>query len=334
MNSREIVNRTLDFKYPERIPLMFEIYQEPTDILNPYIGTDDRWNPDMPKWGVENKPGKYIDEWGCVWEVLRDNEMGQVTYNPLKDLKKIKDFRFPDPYANGRFKEVYNLKHNEKYILFWSFCTLFERAYMLHGFSETLMDLKNNLRQIEELLDVILDFQLKLIESMHRKNIPVNGIGIGDDWGSEHALFISPELWSKIFKERYKKLIDFCHKHGYHVWLHSDGKINDIMEDLIEIELDAINLMSPELLGVEEIGKKYRGKIAFFSSIDHQKTLAFGSEKEMRRELEKLIINWGSEKGGLVLYFCDGNAQALGISNERQRWIVDIIREYTNYYSK
>ena len=106
------------------------------------------------------------------------------------------------------------------------------------------------------------------------------------------------------------------------------------MIDLIEIGLDAINLMSPELLGIEEIGRKYRHKITFFSSIDHQTSLISGSEEKIRKELEKVIKNWGSPRGGLVLYLCDGNGKALGVEAERQKWIIDIIRDYTDYYQK
>ena len=102
----------------------------------------------------------------------------------------------------------------------------------------------------------------------------------------------------------------------------------------IEYGVDVINLISPELLGIEEIGKRYRGKIAFFSSIDHQKTISFGTEKDIRYDIEKIARNWSLKEGGLVLYFANLNATALGIDFNRQKWIVEIIKEYTNFYNK
>ena len=160
----------------------------------------------------------------------------------------------------------------------------------------------------------------------------MDGIGITDDWGTETSTFISPELWRKVFKKRYKKLIDISHKHGLHVWMHSDGKINEIMDDLIEIGLDAINLTSPQLLGIEEVGKRYKGKINFFSAIDTQKTMIFGSEKEIREEFERVANNWASEKGGLIIFLDDYNYDALELDIKRRKMLCEIFKEYTNYF--
>jgi len=332
VESKEIVIRSLEFKYPERIPLMLESCGY-TDILNLFICPDKDWRPNLPEWSFENNPGKYIDEWGCIWTVTKENDMGQVTGHPLVDLEKVKNYKFPNPNAEGRFKEVFKVKqNNSKYKLFWIQLTLFERLYMLHGFSDTLIDIKIKTKDIEELLDIILNFNLEVIERINKERIPVDGIGITDDWGTGESLFISPELWRKVFKKRYRKLINLSHKYGLHVWMHSDGRINEIMNDLIEIGVDAINLNSPELLGIEEVGKRWKGKINFFSSIDTQKTLVFGSEKEIREEFEKVAYNWASKKGGLIIYLDDGNYNTLEIDAERKKMICGILREYKNYY--
>ena len=332
MKSKEIVIRSLKFKFPERIPLMLESCGY-TDILNLFICPDEGWRPNLAEWKFENNPGKYIDEWGCIWTVIKKNDMGQVTGHPLIDLEKVKNYKFPNPNARGRFKEVFKMKDNSnKYKLFWMQLTLFERLYMLHGFSNTLIDIKIKTEDIEELLNIILKFNLEVIDRINKERIPVDGIGITDDWGTDEALFIAPDLWRKVFKKRYRKLVDLSHNYGLHVWMHSDGKINEIMDDLIEIGVDAINLNSPELLGIEEVGKRWKGKIDFFSSIDTQKTLVFGSEKEIRKEFEKVACNWASAEGGLIIYLDDGNFNTLCINSERKKMICDILREYINYY--
>ena len=332
MKSKEIVIRSVEFRYPERIPLMLESCGY-SDVINTFICPDEEWSSELPEWSFENKPGRYIDEWGCVWTVLKENDMGQVTGHPLADIKKITNYKFPDPYVKGRFKEVFEIKNYDKYRLFWIQLTLFERLYMLHGFSETLIDIMHKTKEIEYLLDSILGFNLEILGRINTEKIPVDGIGITDDWGTQTSLFISPKIWRNVFKKRYKRLIDFAHKYGLHVWMHSDGKINDIMDDLVDIGLDAINLNSPELLGIEEIGEKYRGKISFFSSIDTQKTLISGSKNEIRDEIEKVINSWASRKGGFIIYLDDGNYSTLGVSAERKKTVADILKEYTDYLS-
>lgn len=333
MKSREIVVRSLEFKYPERIPLMLQSCGY-TDILNLFISPDKNWHPDLPKWDFKNNPGEYIDDWGCIWTVARKDDMGQVTGHPLTDLEKIKNHSFPDPEAQGIFREVFKVRQNDKYRLFWMQLTLFERLYMLHGFNDTLIDIKVKTKEIEELLDIILNFNLNVINRIDEEKIPVDGIGITDDWGTNESLFISPELWRKIFKKRYKSLIDASHKYGLHIWMHSDGKINEIMEDLVEIGVDAINLNSPDLLGIEEVGKRWRGKINFFSSIDTQKTLISGTEKEIREEFERVADSWASKRGGLIIYLDDDNYSALRVDIDRKEMICGILKDYIDYYNR
>ena len=129
-------------------------------------------------------------------------------------------------------------------------------------------------------------------------------------------------------------LIDCCHSCGYETWLHIDGKIDEIFNDFVEIGLDAINLMSPDLFDIDDLESKYKGKISFFSSIDHQDTLSSGDERKIRSEIELVLNKFGSDKGGIILYFCDGNASALGVGIERQKMIKEIIEDYKYYYKK
>lgn len=49
---------------------------------------------------------------------------------------------------------------------------------------------------------------------------------------------------------------------------HTDGKINDILEDLIELGVDIINIHQPNLVGVDEISKIGQGRICFEASVD------------------------------------------------------------------
>ena len=40
---------------------------------------------------------------------------------------------------------------------------------------------------------------------------------------------INPELWPEFFKPRYMRVFEAIHTAGWHVWMHSDGKINAIL---------------------------------------------------------------------------------------------------------
>jgi len=333
MNSKENVIRALEFRTPERIPLIFPSCGF-TDVINLQLRWDKDWNPRLPKFDFINsrEPGNFIDEWGCIWTVTGKGNMGQVTGHPLEDFSKVEEYKFPDPYALGRFEEIENNKDDNKYILFWIQLTLFERLYMLHGFDRTLMDFYLNPEMIEKILNIILNFNLKIIGQIGEKKLNVNGIGITDDWGTGQSTFISIKMWRKFFKNKYKQIIDFSHKYGFHVWMHSDGKINDFVPEFIDIGLDAINMPSTKIVGIKEIGDKFKGKICFFNGVDNQTTLLDGNKKEIEDEARCLIENWGSKRGGIIIYFYDDNWEAIGVSDERKYMVFNIFQSLSTYY--
>ena len=160
------------------------------------------------------------------------------------------------------------------------------------------------------LADRIVAFDLAMIRNISSR-FPgmINGFEFTDDWGTEEQLMINPDLWREFFKPRYKLLFDACHEAGWHVWMHSCGKVNAIIGELIDIGLNVINLQQPTVLGIEEVGRQYAGKICFLSLCDIQKTLPFKDAAAIEAEAKLLIDCWGTDQGGFILGdYGDGEA--------------------------
>jgi hypothetical protein len=122
-----------------------------------------------------------------------------------------------------------------------------------------------------------------------------------DDWGTQKAAFISRDLWYDFFLPRYKRLFDLMHAGGQDVWVHSCGKVNEIIEGLIDAGCDVVNLQQPRALGIEEIGRRYRGRITFESLADIQATLPSGTRERIRDDARALAEHWMLPEGGFVL---------------------------------
>jgi uroporphyrinogen decarboxylase len=154
----------------------------------------------------------------------------------------------------------------------------------------------------------------------------IHGISFTDDWGTERDVFISPELWNEFFRPRYGKIFDACHNAGWHVWLHSCGKINKIIGDLIEIGAEVLNLQQPTVLGIEEIGREFAGKVCFQSLCDIQKTLPSKGEDVIIGEAQSLIRHWATESGGFILGDY-GDGEAIDVPLEKKRVMFDAFIE-------
>ncbi len=322
MTAYENTKRMIEFKLPEYLPICANAFA--TDIsgdvvfIFPKQEGSDYWT------GAGG-----MDEWGCFWEKTEVQSMGYVREHPLKDWKDLQQLEktFPDSLNKNRYihlKSILN-KARDKYLVFCNGCALFERMYLLRGFDAILEDFYSNRRETELLADKLLAFQLKSVD-MLEDLFPgrIHGFRLTDDWGTQSGLIISPELWREIFKPRYKKLFDRVHQGNLHVWLHSCGRINEILGDLIEIGLDVINISSPNQVGIEEVGGKYAGKICFESHCDIQTTLPKNDIDAISEEANLILKHWATPYGGFILG--DIDAKSIGAADNTKKEMINIFQ--------
>ena len=323
MTAHEIVRRAVHFQRPDRLPVFFSALGEDDGA---WVG----WN----QLGTgDNARRETVDEWGCTWARSDVKNMGQVKGHPLADDAAWASYPWPDGDAAHFYAGVEDRfpKTREKYASTGIFMLLFERMHALCGFENVLADLLVDRPRMEELADRIVAFDLAVIRRMAAVSKGrFDVFSFTDDWGTEQALFISPALWRDFFQPRYKIIFDACHAAGWDVWMHSCGKVNAIIGDLIDIGLDVINLQQPRALGIEEIGRQFAGKICFMSLCDIQHTLPFKSAAEIRAEAKLLLECWGTEDGGFVLSDY-GDGAAIGVSDSTKRIMLDAFREFDRW---
>ena len=139
-----------------------------------------------------------------------------------------------------------------------------------------------------------------------------------DDFGTQHSGYVSGAFWKTFFLPHYKRLFDRMHAAGYDVWVHSCGKVNDIVEGYREAGANVVNLQQPRALGIEEMGSRYRGRIAFESLCDIQSTLPTGDALRIHADAEALLTHWATPEGGFI--FSDyGDGAAIGAPLEAKR---------------
>ena len=255
--------------------------------------------------------------------------MGQVKGHPLLDWSALATYNWPDP-ENPAFYEGMEDRFEgceDKYVMTGIGFFLFERMHMLHGFENTLQDLYLDRKQIEMLADRVVEFNLGIIDNISRR-FPgrIHGFWFTDDWGTELATFIRPQMWDEFFKPRYRRLFDAIHAAGWHVWMHSCGNVNEILDGLIDVGLDVINLQQPRALGIEEIGRRFRGRVCFESLCDIQHTLPFKGSEEIVQEARLLLEEWADPCGGFVLSDY-GDGRAIGVELEKKQIMLDAFVE-------
>ena len=298
MLSREIVRRAVEFGAPPRLPFWQDVVEgAPNDVC-------DCWEMDRAKrgWFFDNAAE---DDWGCGWKVTDVKNMGQVVHHPIQDWAKLDSYRLPNPRDPFYFDRIENdiAKADDRYVVIACHFNLIERLHMLHGFEQTLVDFHLEPAKIEKLLDRILEFKLDMFDELHRRyGDRVDGLFCSDDWGTQRGAYISGKMFEDFFFDRYRKMVDAVHGHGWHFILHSCGRINDYVPYFIDLGMDVLNMQQPRAYGIEQLGEQFGGKVCFLTTADIQATMPTGDHDKIRDEVRLLVDRWSTPQGGLIVF--------------------------------
>lgn len=309
---RELVYKTLDFNEPERLPrhLWYLPWIEANHLqvlekLKKKYPDDIVTAPSeavkQPKTtGSQYEIGTYIDEWGCVFKNVQKGVVGEVKEPIVKEWKDIGKVKLPHELLEVDKDAVNDFcRKSDRFVMSCCCPRPFERLQFIRGTENVMMDMAYNSSELDELLGIIHEFYLKKFEIWAKTD--VDGLYFMDDWGSQRALLVSPDMWRKKFKPLYKDYIEIAKHYKKKSFMHSDGYILDILPDLIEIGLDAINSQI-FCMDIENLGKKYRGSITFWGEIDRQNLLPNATTDEIDTAVERVYNNLYSN-GGIIAQF-------------------------------
>ena len=308
MTSRERVTKAIHFDYPDHPPVSHAILPSALlhygdalrDILSE-VHEDFGWDylPDLPveKFPPYYKKGRNRDGFGVLWESSEDGEYGLPVEKPLSDWSKHESFVWPDFEVKPPSYRLYSghmVGKDPRWYSRGGWITFFETMQELRGFEELLMDILTEEKAAFTLRDELLAFNLRLVDKFLA--LDYDGIHFADDWGTQTALMINPELWRSFFRPCYKVMFEKVLAAGRDVHFHSDGYIIDIIPDLIDLGVSVINCQT-NCMGNDVIGRRFRGQVCFRTDIDRQMVMTFGTPAEVKAHIRSLFQSARVRKG-------------------------------------
>lgn len=315
---REIVKSALKFNSPERMPrqiwrlpwatmylpeTMAEIDRRwPSDISNPVkvYEVSPRYQGDA--YGI----GEHTDEWGCTYINAQAGVHGEVKAPLLPELGNWKEVvRAPYeilPINQEAARDAVNRSCAASDTFMMATCCPrpWERYQFIRGTENAMMDMMEVDDDVRGLLKLIHDFYIKECEFWCSTD--VDGITFMDDWGSQRQLLLPPYVWRDMFKPLYKEYCAIAHAAGKFVFMHSDGFISEVFEDLIEIGVDALNSQL-FCMDIADLGRRGKGKITFWGEIDRQHALPSKNPDDGRRAVRKVAKELFDPRGGIFVQF-------------------------------
>ena len=322
MTERENLIRVLRRKKPDHVPFYFELcpslheefqrktgqtdYNEYYQFPIRYIGLPpSRLQHDFTRYFDHLKPGVFFNEWGVGFEP-HGFEHFTVFLHAMEKFttpEEVMAFPAPDVLADYRWAEVERQTrefHDRGLAVAFSEIMIFEIAWYLRGLDNLLADMLVDEKMARACLNRSRDLQVKMAENAARAGVDV--ILFGDDIGTQRGMMMDPELWRQWIKPAEKMAISAAKavNPDVFVFYHSDGNINDVIDDLIEIGVEVLNPVQPECVDPIAIKEKYGDQLALWGTIGTQTTMPFGTPEDVRRTVQEMIEGAGYD-GGLVL---------------------------------
>ncbi len=292
MRRRDLVRQSLEFASPPAVPRQAwvlpwaeERYPEEVTRLRTEFPDDIVTSPGLylrplPVVGQRYQKGLYVDEWGCRFDNVHGGVIGIVREPLIREWSDLERFETPAcTLAIDRGAVNAFCRSTDQFVLAGTLVRPFERLCFLRTMEGALVDLFTRPPGFMDLFERLHHHYLAEVEAWAATD--VDAIVLMDDWGAQDRMLVSPAIWRELYKPIYRQYCDVARRAGKFVFMHSDGWIVDILPDLIEVGVHAIN-SQVACMGAEALSR-FRGQITFWGEIDRQAVLSFGSLEDVRR---------------------------------------------------
>jgi len=327
MTPRERWLAVLRHRKPDRVPMTYRATEETTRRLMEYLKCKsmnelyERLHIDR----VIHVGPKYVgppippdgDMFGCRYMKIkygRGENAGvyrECVYHPLAKFKTVREIEKEYTWPSVDWFDYSVIPdqikgYEDTHPISGGGCEVFLIYKRLRGEKQAYIDLYVNPEIVHYCLDKLFDFyyeHTRLIFEQIPGKIMISSVS--EDLGSQTDLLYSPKHIREYFLPRMKRMMDLIHHYGAYVMTHSDGAIRRIIPDLIDIGMDILDPIQWRCRGMDrqELKRSFGDKIVFHGAMDNQRTLAFGSEEEIRQEVRDNIRILG-EGGGYILGPC------------------------------
>jgi uroporphyrinogen decarboxylase len=116
------------------------------------------------------------------------------------------------------------------------------------------------------------------------------------------SLMFSPPNWRRLMKSRWEKVYAAARKikPDIEIWYHSDGNIELIVPELVEIGVTILNPVQPECMDPVKVKKLWGTHVVLDGTIGTQSTMPWGTPDEVTKVVRERIRTLGKD-GALIL---------------------------------
>ncbi len=255
--------------------------------------------------------GGYRDEWGVVR--MQPDPQGHFmdVGNPLEgeiSLDDIERYPWPDPDDPGYTADLAGAavrlhRETDCAVILTLPVGPLHQAQWMRGYENWMMDIAGDLDLYEALMDKITGIWLRVSKRMiDAAGSNADILFYGDDVGYQRGPMVRHDMYEKRIRPYQERIFGLLRSHGGKILYHSCGAVASLIDDFIELGVDALNPVQVSATGMDtaRLKRDFGDRIAFWGGVDTHTILPRGSPEDVRKEVRRRIADL-APRGGYVL---------------------------------
>jgi uroporphyrinogen decarboxylase len=252
----------------------------------------------MPKMMTTGKP-KYdaAEDEEDEFEKKSVSTMGPGVISCFKDLDS---YPWPEPETDDYYVPLRKAAQclPEGMGLVTGVGGIFTRSWMLMGLENFCIALSEQPDLVAEIFKRVAEIQLTVFRKIVKMD-KVVAIWNGDDLAYADSTIVSPRVYRKYLFPHMEEMASLAHAEGMPFIFHSDGRLWDVIPDLIALGVNALHPIEPKAMDINEVKARYGNQLALLGNIDMD-ILARGTPEQVRQQVRQRIKDLAPGGGYLV----------------------------------
>lgn len=197
----------------------------------------------------------------------------------------------------------------------------------LIGMPRTLEVMAEDPDWFRDVAETYVTYQLGMLELLRSQGVKLDGLYVADDITFITGPLFSPAMFRELVLPGEKKLYDYMHEWGGHVYRHTDGNNWKCIPLLIEAGIDFLDPLEVKAgMQLRELKDTFGRQLVWVGNID-ARILYRSDKREIEAEVRQKLAVF--PEGG-YLYRVDGPITGEA-SLEAYRFLIECVKKYGRY---
>lgn len=295
----ELANRLLGRSYP----LTYECFEREKAVRS-LLGMDLVNVGEWPQWeieGCENSCKLVQTVYGQIYECTDGR---QKLYRPaVEDIEEAEAYRKPDSSAvTGEI--VRRFAEETDFFVFAQVGGPVTQLDEMFSMEDFMIYSLTHTKEVHTIAEKVIQYEMEKAKIFLDNG--ADGIVIGDDVAFNTGVFLPPDIMEANVYPFWKELVAQIKAYrDVPVFLHSDGNITSILNQVVKAGFDGIQSLQPSAgVNIGQVKEQYGDRLCLWGNIDLDYVLCFGSTYEVEKTVKETIQKAG-KNGGYILSTCN-----------------------------